>query len=80
MKLPDRQDLLLGTSNGSLFKLSVYSNNELKIQNIINTITVSYSIYINYYDGSDYFFSLGEMGNSYIFSVNIHFNRLLFNK
>ncbi|ORX55513.1 hypothetical protein BCR36DRAFT_347475 [Piromyces finnis] len=76
MNLPEYQNLLLGTNYGDAFKLTVYSNNELKIKNIINPVTISNSIYIDYYEGSDYFFSSGEMSDGYIFSVNKRTNEL----
>jgi hypothetical protein len=76
MKLPEYQNLLLGTSNGVLFKLSVYSNNELSIKNITNNISILHPIYIDYYEGSDYFFSPGEMCDGYLFSINKRTNEL----
>jgi len=79
MNLPEYQNLLLGTNHGEAFKLTVYSNNELKIKNIFNPVTISNSIYIDYYEGSDYFFSSGEMSDGYVFSVSIkNFFILLF--
>ncbi|ORX82715.1 hypothetical protein BCR32DRAFT_267433 [Anaeromyces robustus] len=76
MSLSDSQDLLLNTSQGSLLKLSIFSNNEIKIQNISNPVSISNPLYLDYFEGSDYFFSSGEMSNGYIFSINKRTNEL----
>jgi len=73
MKLPEYQNLLIGTSHGELFKLSIYSNNTFKINNICNPISISNSLYIMFNEGSDFFFSSGEMCNGYLFSVIINY-------
>jgi len=72
MKLPEYQNLLIGTSHRDLIKLSIYSNNSFKVNYIRNSISISNPLYIVFNEGFDYFFSSGEMCNGYLFSVNIY--------